>query len=166
MDCKGSSADQWSTQDGILPRWAMKPLHRPSGPPSLASGKLLCDVLLCRRPPIGPPCPPPPKTPASCPHCCYLWGVTISSREVLSCCFKQKNSGSFRQLKQQLQKQRRMAWGRGLEGEPIAIALGHLAYNQCGPIRELEQGQHEGGKKGKVRLDVRVGDKFYHLAPF
>lgn len=59
-----------------------------------------------------------------------------------------------------------MAWGRGLEGEPIAIALDHLAYNQCGPIRDLEQGQHEAGKKGKVHLDVRVGDKFYHLAPF
>ena len=56
-----------------------------------------------------------------------------------------ENSSSFRQLKQQLQKQRRMAWGRGLEGEPIVIALDHLAYNQCGPIRELEQGQHEGG---------------------
>ena len=107
---------------GTTPQWPQCHHIIPMGPFPWRWGS--CCVLCFSA--GDPPPYPSHTTPASCHSCCYLWGAwrrdkTINRREVLSCCFKHRGKeSSFRQLKQQLQKQRRLTWkGGGLKVRPF-----------------------------------------------
>lgn len=135
---------------GTTPQWPQCHHIIPMGPFPWRWGS--CCVLCFSA--GDPPPYPSHTTPASCHSCYYLWGAwrrdkTINRREVLSCCFKHRGKeSSFRQLKQQLEKQRRLTWKGGAwrwDHSYSSLPFGLWPAWTHWFTGERQQGQYEGG---------------------
>lgn len=111
----------------------------------LPDEKLLCALLLCRRP-----------QPHSLPHIDTQIPGSIAGK----LCHAASNTGRNRVLfavKRRTTKAKRN--GGGVWGRDSSPAVGHLLIISGGPIRQPEEGQCQ-GKKGCIDLEVLIGGTF------